>query len=121
MDLRPGPDESGVYLTVRRTASIALCAAVLAGSVRPDEARADEDPLLAKVAAFRAVLVERHLTREGMVAYEVPLSTIVDDLERGAYPALSDTPTHTGFWAATACHEARLSSDPARARADADR
>ncbi len=109
-------------LASMRNGIAAVCAFWLcAASGVPGLARADEDPLLAKVEAFRAALRERHLTREGVVAYEVPLSTIAQDLERGTYPALADSPTHTGFWAATACHEARIASDPARALADADR
>jgi hypothetical protein len=103
----------------RRSAGLALWVCVACLWAAP--ARADEDPLLAKVEAFRASLVERHLTREGVVAYEVPLSTIAEDLVRGTYPALSDSPVHTGLWAATACHEARLARDPTRALADADR
>ena len=108
-----------------RRAIPALWARVLmafaVGALPAAPSAADQDPLLAKVAAFRSALVERHLTREGVVAYEVQLATVAEDLERGAYPALSDTPVFTGLWAATACHEARLSSDPARARADAER
>ncbi len=115
MDPRPGL----AYRALRSTALLGLwlCAQASISS----SAQADDDPLLAKVAAFRAALVERHLTREGVVAYEVPLSTIAEDLERGRYPSLSDTPVFTSFWAATACHEAKLASDPARAHADADR
>jgi hypothetical protein len=119
----PAPGRPGATRSSLRFASLrASLAGVLALALcATDLARADDDPLLVKVAAFRAALMERHLTREGFVAYEVPLSTIAEDLERGTYPPQSDTPVHSGLWAATACHEARLAPDPSRALQDADR
>ncbi|MEE8557699.1 MAG: hypothetical protein V3T14_07420, partial [Myxococcota bacterium] len=56
-----------------------------------------------KARRFRSALVERHLSPEGLVLYRVDLKTIGDDLDRGTYPDLADTPTFTGLWAATSC------------------
>ena len=55
--------------------------------------------------------------------YRVNLETVRQDLERGSYPDLADTPTFTGLWAATACTRARVETGTGRreARADADR
>ena len=46
-------------------------------------------PLAEKADAFRQALLERHLSREGLVLYRVDLRTIARDLETGAYPDLA--------------------------------
>ncbi len=74
-----------------------------------------------KARRFRSALVERHLSPEGLVLYRVDLKTIGDDLDRGTYPDLADTPTFTGLWAATSCtrFEVGRRSERAEARQDA--
>ncbi|MEE9279612.1 MAG: hypothetical protein V3V67_05515 [Myxococcota bacterium] len=81
------------------------------------------DPLETKARAFREALLERHLSREGLVLYRIDLRTIEADLERGTYPDLADGPTFTGLLAAGACGRASFESGEARAEAlaDADR
>jgi hypothetical protein len=71
-------------------------------------AGASADPLEEKAIAFRANLVQRHLSPEGIVLYRVDLETIEQDLERGTYPDLADAPTFTGMFAATSCLRAEL-------------
>ena len=77
-----------------------------------------------KADRFRDALADRHVSPEGMVLYRVDLATLEEDLDRGRYPDLADTPTFTGLWAATACVRVDVETDPARRRraeADADR
>jgi len=78
------------------------------------------DPLAEKASIFRRQMLARHVPKEGVVLYRVDLRTIQEDLERGTYPYLADTPTFTGIWAATACTRAELEADPTQALHDAD-
>jgi hypothetical protein len=83
----------------------------------------EEQLLREKARAFRATLLDRHMSTEGLVLYRVDLDTIRADLRDGTYPNLADTPTFNGLYAASACTRARVEEgDSAReARADADR
>ena len=81
-------------------------------------AAAAEPDLEAKARHFRAELVRRHVAPEGLVLYRLDLRTSAQDLERGNYPDLADTPTFTGMWAASACLRARL-EPPGPQRAEA--
>jgi hypothetical protein len=83
----------------------------------------EEQLLREKAREFRAALLDRHLSPEGLVLYRIDLETIRTDLRSGTYPDLADTPTFNGLYAATACTRAGIEEgDAAReARADADR
>ncbi|MBW2413160.1 MAG: hypothetical protein JRG76_01505 [Deltaproteobacteria bacterium] len=77
--------------------------------------------LAEKARLFRAALHERHVSREGLVIYKIHLPTWEDDLARGTYPRLADTPFFNGSWAATSCTRARVEpAGPERAAAMAD-
>ena len=78
------------------------------------------DPLAAKADDFRAALHARHLSREGLVLYNVRLTTIARELASGAYPALADGPTFNGLFAGAACARAESSTGAERERALAD-
>ncbi len=80
-------------------------------------AHANADPLEAKALHFRRALLDRHLSREGLVLYRVDLRTIAQDLETGRYPNLADTPTFTGQLAAGACTRADYEEGEARREA----
>jgi hypothetical protein len=95
--------------------------ALLCGLAGAAARAGDDDPLAAKAARFRDALVERHLTREGVLLYEVSLRSVARDLEQGTYPMLADMPTHTGILAAALCLQAELGATPEQARADAER
>ena len=80
--------------------------------------------LAEKARLFRAALLERHVSREGLVIYKIQLPTWREDLARGTYPRLADTPVFNGSWAALSCTRARVEAQPAaaaEARADARR
>jgi hypothetical protein len=79
--------------------------------------RAAEGELLAKARAFRAAILERHLTPEGLLLYVVDLRRIRSQLATGGYEALADTPTYTGLLAATSCTRADVESGSLRAEA----
>ncbi len=72
-----------------------------------------------KARRFRAALIERHIAPEGVVLYRIRLDRWRQDLERGTYPQVADTPMFNGQWAAAACTRARVEPDPAEALADA--
>ena len=99
-----------------------LGATLLALSLLPAAASAGND-LASKARAFRAALLARHLSPEGLLLYRVDLRSIDADLERGTYPDLADTPMFTGLLAAGACQRAGSSAGPARRQAlgDAER
>jgi hypothetical protein len=100
------------------TLALTLCLAVTPAR----QPRASEPaPLRAKAQSFRDALVERHLSREGVLLYEMSLSDAARDLEQGTYPMLADTPTFTGILAATSCLQAELGDAPEQARADAEK
>ena len=85
-------------------------------------AHAGEDAdLERKAQQFRDRLVERHLSREGIVLYRVDLRTIERDLVRGSYPDLADAPMFTGMFAAASCTRVRVEPGSAQARDDARR
>jgi hypothetical protein len=102
---------------IRRIALVALMVALLVAVASPPLAA---DPLLTKAQRFRADLVGRHLSPEGLVLYRVDLRTIEDDLERGTYPDLADAPPFTGIFAATSCLRASLEDGAARGEATED-
>ncbi len=83
----------------------------------------EEQLLRDKAREFRAALLDRHLSPEGLVLYRIDLDTIRADLRAGTYPDLADTPTFNGLYAATACTRARIEegADARQARGDADR
>jgi hypothetical protein len=78
------------------------------------------DELVAKADDFRAALHARHLSREGLVLYNVFLSSIARELASGAYPAHADGPTFNGLFAGAACARAESASGAERERALAD-
>ena len=82
---------------------------------------ADDTALERKAQHFRDQLVERHLSREGIVLYHADLRTIDQDLVRGTYPDIADGPMFTGMFAAASCTRARVERDPAQALEDARR
>lgn len=84
---------------------------------------AGPDPLAQKAERFRAVLVERHLSPEGVVLYKIRLDRLAEALEGGRFPSQSDTPMFNGIWAATSCVRAGVVTGPEREQAlhDADR
>lgn len=83
--------------------------------------RALEDEILAsKARAFRAAIVDRHRAAEGFLLYSVDLDIVREQLARGSYPALGDTPTYTGQLAASECTRADFETGAARAEALAD-
>jgi hypothetical protein len=83
--------------------------------------RAAEDARLQeKAQGFRAAIVDRHFTREGLFLYVVDLGRIRAQLASGHTDALADTPTHTGMFAATACTRADVEVGAGRAEALAD-
>jgi hypothetical protein len=98
--------------------SLLLAAWLLASS-----APVENPQLLEKARAFRSALMDRHVSREGLVLYRVNLDTIGEDLVRGTYPDLADTPTFNGIYATASCTRARVESGKAalEARNDADR
>ena len=71
-----------------------------------------DDELERKATLFRDALVERHLSREGVVLYRVNLQTIQSDLQDGRYPNLADAPTFTGQLAAAMCARAKKAETP---------
>ena len=71
-----------------------------------------DDELERKATLFRDALVERHLSREGIVLYRVNLQTIQSDLQDGRYPNLADAPTFTGQLAAAMCARAKKAETP---------
>ena len=96
----------------------------MAGSLptAAQETVADRELLLrVKAELFRAQLLERHVSPEGLLLYRVDLQTLERDLREGTYPSLADTPTFNGIWAATTCARAGLEPDPTEALADATR
>jgi hypothetical protein len=78
------------------------------------------DELEAKADAFRAAIHARHLSREGLLIYNVDLRTIARDLADGTYPAAADGPTFNGLFAAAACAHAEAARGAERERALAD-
>jgi hypothetical protein len=82
--------------------------------------QASADPLEQKAIKFREGLMRRHLAPEGVVLYTVKLDRIEQDLERGTYPDLADTPFFTGMFAATSCLRAELTRGAERSEALAD-
>ena len=78
------------------------------------------DELDAKAEAFRAAIHARHLSREGLLLYNVNLRTIERDLADGTYPAVADGPTFNGLFAAAACAHAEAATGAERERALAD-
>jgi hypothetical protein len=82
---------------------------------------AEAGELSQKAGAFRAALLERHLTREGLVIYRMPLDRFGEILERGRYPQLADTPMFNGQLAAASCTRARVEGERDEALADAAR
>jgi len=84
-------------------------------------ASADHADLADTAAYFRAELIQNHLSREGLVLYRIRASTGADDLARGSYPQVADTPMFTGLFAATSCTRARVEADPSEALDDARR
>jgi hypothetical protein len=78
------------------------------------------DELDAKADAFRAAIHARHLSREGLLLYNVDLQTIERDLADGTYPLAADGPTFNGLFAGAACAHAEASSGAERERALAD-
>ena len=102
----------------------AVCSASLLGAalLASADVSADHAAALAdKAAAFRAALVDRHLSREGVVLYRINLDTVRSDLEQGSYPPSADVPTFTGLFAAASCTRAGVEADPAEALDDARR
>lgn len=78
------------------------------------------DELAAKADDFRTALHARHLSREGLVLYNVSLTSIARELASGAYPAQADGPTFNGLFAGAACARAESASGAERERALAD-
>ncbi len=78
------------------------------------------DDLAAKAEAFRAAIQARHLSREGVLLYNVDLRRIERDLADGTYPPSADSPTFNGLFAGAACARAEATSGAARERALAD-
>src|SRR5258706_9890988 len=78
------------------------------------------DDLAAKADAFRAAIYARHLSREGVLLYNVDLRQIERDLAEGTYPALADGPTFNGLFAAAACARAEATTGAERERARGD-
>ncbi|HKC52591.1 MAG TPA: hypothetical protein VKF60_17515 [Myxococcota bacterium] len=78
------------------------------------------DDLAAKAEAFRAAIHARHLSREGVLLYNVDLRQVERDLAQGTYPALADGPTFNGLFAAAACARAEATRDVERERALGD-
>ncbi len=102
----------------------AACSAslLLAGLLAAPGVHAELDAELGdKARAFRAALVDRHLSREGVVLYRIDLRTVRSDLELGTYPPSADVPTFTGLFAAASCTRAGVEADPAEALDDARR
>jgi len=98
----------------------ALCAALMGSpGAGPQAAEVAPRDLSSKAERFRSSLLERHVTREGLLLYRIDLRSIERDLRRGTYPYLADTPTFTGLWAATACTQLSLGIAPEQARQDA--
>lgn len=93
--------------------------ASLANAAGP--ASSPEGILEQKAAAFQEALLDRHLSKEGIVLYRVDLATVRSDLENGTYPNLADAPTFTGQLAAAACTRATQREDPAAELALAER
>lgn len=71
------------------------------------------DALADKAEAFRGDLHARHLSREGLVIYNVYLPTIERELASGAYPAHADGPTFNGLFAGAACARAESAASGA--------
>jgi hypothetical protein len=81
---------------------------------------AGADELESKAELFRSALHARHLSREGLLLYNVDLRTIERDLAEGSYPIAADGPTFNGLFAAGACARAESTTGTRRARAEAD-
>src|SRR5262249_2725277 len=75
------------------------------------------DELASKADEFRSALHARHLSREGLVLYNVHLPAIAHQIASGAYPAAADGPTFNGLLAGAACARAESSSGAERDRA----
>ncbi len=110
-------------------AGLALCGILACASDPPPDpglpadspTRAEQDArMLEKAQAFRAAIVDRHLAAEGFLLYSIDLDVIRDQLARGTYPALGDTPTYTGLLAASFCARADVETGEGRAQAIAD-
>src|SRR5882672_5791359 len=78
------------------------------------------DDLALKADAFREALHARHLSREGVLLYNVDLRRIERDLLDGTYPASADAPTFNGLFAGAACARAAATSGAERERALGD-
>lgn len=102
---------------------VLLAPAVVAAAVGfGGPAQAGDDPLRVRAIRYRAGLLERHVSPEGVVLYRVDPATIASDIREGRYPLVADAPTFTGQWAAGACLWAGYArgSERASALADAD-
>jgi len=122
---------TGGFRSSRRRVAVGLALAGILGcasdppATAPPSAdprvRAEQDALLLeKAQAFRAAIVDRHLAAEGYFLYSIDLEVIRDQLARGTYPALGDTPTYTGLLAASFCARADVETGAGRAQAIAD-
>jgi hypothetical protein len=78
------------------------------------------DELSAKGDAFLAAIHARHLSREGVLLYNVDLRRVERDLRDGTYPEAADGPTFNGLFAGAACAHAEAASGAERERALAD-
>ena len=83
-------------------------------------ASAGADELAAKADAFLAAIHARHLSREGLLLYNVDLRTVSRDLDTGGYPIAADGPTFNGLFAAAACARAESTRGEESERALAD-
>jgi hypothetical protein len=111
-------------------AVLACLAGCAADHPQPRPAPADsatrvlqDEALESKARAFRVAIVDRHRAAEGFLLYSVDLDVVREQLARGSYPALGDTPTYTGQLAASECTRADVETGASRAEAlaDADR
>ena len=92
---------------------LAVLVVLLAAAARADE-------LETKAEVFRDAILARHLSREGLLLYNVDLRTIERDLADGSYPVAADGPTFNGLWAAGACARAESTTGTRSARAKAE-
>jgi hypothetical protein len=91
-----------------------LVAFVLLASV------AAADDLAGKADAFRDAIHARHLSREGVLLYNVDLRRVERDLADGTYPEAADGPTFNGLFAGAACARAETTTGAEHERALAD-
>ncbi len=108
--MKPGTRVNGGSRVRALWSALALLAA-------PAPAPADVDPLAEKAGQFRAALVERHISPEGVVLYKIDLDRLPEARSGGRYPSVSDTPMFNGIWAATSCLRASLVRGPEREEA----